>query len=203
MRMLRRFNESAIDEINSILDELKINKDDVKITEKDGNVTVNYNGDGFVLEKGDKVSDYKKDIITILKKQKKESLRRKDEFLKGLIGRVNMTDADWKKLLPELKSVQPKLSWDLSGPIITGYGVTSKEENVSVRIGETANKIYITLKIDSKNDKIEGLRPGDVAKELAKMMKGVRVIDPNADNGVVTSAQADQSRIDARRYRKS
>lgn len=201
--MRRRFNESVKDELVKILDELNINKDDVKITEKNGETTVEYNGDGFVLEKGDKVSDYKKDIIAILKKQKKESLRRKDEFLKGLIGRVNMTDADWKKLLPELKSVQPKLSWKLSGSIITGYGVTSKEENVSVRIGETANKIYITLKIGSKKDKVDGLRPGDVAKALAKMMKGVRVIDPSADNEVVTLAQADQSRIDARKYRKS
>lgn len=181
MRMLRRFNESAVDEIKSILDELKINKDDVKITEKDGNVTVNYNGDGFILEEGDKVSDYKKDIIAILKKQKKESLRRKDEFLKGLVGSVNMTDVDWKKLMTELKSAFPKLELKPTRFGLEGKGITSDVKKVEIRIGEGSNKIYVKCTIGSKKEETAGLRPSGVKDALKKFLKGVTLANNQED----------------------
>jgi hypothetical protein len=103
----------------------------------------------------------------------------KNEFMKGLIGKVGMKKADWEDLADSLNDADVgfNMHFEVDGNNITGTGFIKKRPRndtftIIVRDTKTANKLTVAILKNGKQlEEVKGLRPKQILSTVSQMIR--------------------------------
>jgi len=116
--------------------------------------------------------------LTVLE-GKISNLKTKNEFMKGLIGKVGMKQTDWDDLAVQLNDSKLgfNMNFAVEGNMIIGRGYMGKKPLqdtyvIIIRDTKTSNKLIMSI---SKNgdhlDEVKGLRPKNILSTAEQMIR--------------------------------
>jgi hypothetical protein len=103
----------------------------------------------------------------------------KNEFMKGLIGKVGMKKADWEELANQLNDsdVGFNMKFEPENTNIIGRGYIIKkpkndEFTILIRDTKSANKLNVSISQNGKEiETINGLRPKQILSTVSRMIR--------------------------------
>lgn len=106
------------------------------------------------------------------------NLSTKNEFMKGLIGKVGMKKADWEDLADQLNDSEVGLSmhFEPENAMVVGHGYIIKkpkndEFTILIRDTKSAKKLTATISNNGKDlETVNGLRPNQILSTVSRMI---------------------------------
>lgn len=126
------------------------------------------------------VMNYKElnERLTVLE-GKISNLKTKNEFMKGLIGKVGMKQTDWDDLAVQLNDSKLgfNMNFSIEGNMVIGRGYIGKKPlqdtyTITIRDTKTANKLIMSISKNGEHlDEVKGLRPKNILSTAEQMIR--------------------------------
>lgn len=126
------------------------------------------------------VMNYKElnERLTVLE-GKISNLKTKNEFMKGLIGKVGMKQTDWDDLAVQLNDSKLgfNMNFSVEGNMVIGRGYIGKKPlqdayTITIRDTKTANKLIMSISKNGEHlDEVKGLRPKNILSTAEQMIR--------------------------------